>query len=232
MQTDAMLGMSLRGEELRYVTAHFRDLQGLRTAPLWAELLILAGMASSDVLSRQHLVATALAIILLNFAWLFWSRRFYERRFGVVTAPERPVPSGLISIMHPEVPPSPGVRDYGNRSGHQAVIFFLYALYLVPEIFRRFDHRSGQFGLLAVAFFLLPRCFFPAPANGLIRLRRTLSFAGSMIILAVYLSYLFAQVGKWPYLAALFATLLLLDIYDHWLLTRLLRSGSAEASYE
>jgi hypothetical protein len=41
MQTAALHDVSSQGQELRYLTAHFRDLQGLRMAPFWLELLVL-----------------------------------------------------------------------------------------------------------------------------------------------------------------------------------------------
>jgi hypothetical protein len=228
MQTEALLATSRRGEELRYVTEHFRDLQGLRTASAWASLLALCGAAMAPPLVHWHLPGIALAIVLLNIGWLFWSGGWYRRRYGVVTSPERAVPSGIISIMNPEI------RPRAARSGYLPVSFLLLALYSLPMFFRRFNAiHAGQSGLLAVALILLPRCFYAAPANGLIRLRRLFTIAGSIAICAIYLNYLFARVGKWPYLAAICATLLLLDLYDHWLLTRLLSGGaSAEASHE
>lgn len=67
----------------------------------------------------------------------------------------------------------------------------------------------------------------------MIRLRRFFSVAGAIAICAMYVGCLFTKVGVWPCLATLCATLLLLDLYDHWLLTRLLSGGAvAEESHD
>lgn len=217
MQTEAILATSQRGEELRYVTEHFRDLQGLRTAPFWATLS--AGCA----VERMHLRLPVLLItlLLLSLGWLFGSGRWYRRRYGVVTKPELPVPSEVISIMHPETRQRP-------VSYWHLVYFLLLALYLAPLLFQRWNNVYGfQSCSLAIACFLLPRCIYPARANNLIRLRRFLSIAGLIVICAMCLDYLFMHMGMWPYQTAIFSILLVLDLYDHWLFTRLLSGGAA-----
>jgi hypothetical protein len=224
MHTNMLLNTSRRGVELQYVTTHFRDLQGLRLAPLWAALLALTGLATSTNLLRWQLAAMALTIILFSLGWLVWSGRWYERRYGVVRDPEPIISSGIISIMHPEAKPRTG-----NDSGFKAVYFLLVALWIVPELFARFDRGMGSnFSLMLVMFIVLPKCFYSASGNTLIRIRQGLSIGGSIFICGMFPSYLFSWLGKWPYLAAICTTLLLLDLYDHWLFTRLLRGESAK----
>ena len=48
MNTDALLAASHGGDELRYVTEHFRDLQGLRLAPVWVLLMGNRGPARNN----------------------------------------------------------------------------------------------------------------------------------------------------------------------------------------
>jgi hypothetical protein len=227
MRTEALVALSRRGEELRYVTEHFRDLQGLRSAPFWAGLLALSYVAMTHPLSRWHYAMLALAIVFVSFGWLIWSARWYRSRYGAVTNPEPRVPSGIISIMHPEPPPQ---RAMG--SGYAAVNFVLLFLWIVPMLFERFHRRENQFGLLILTLIVLPRCFHAVPASGPIRMRRALAIIGTVAVLVTDLNFLFARVGKWTNLAVVCATLLLLDLYDHWLLTRLLRGGSVEAQNE
>ena len=102
MQTAALNDVSSQRQELRYLTAHFRDLQGLRMAPLWLGLLVLTSLAKTGSFSRGHLAWAAAALIAAQFGWLHLGGLWYERRYGVVKEPDTAVPSGLISIMHPE----------------------------------------------------------------------------------------------------------------------------------
>lgn len=229
MRTDLLTNSDERSEELRYVTSHFKDLQGLRLAPVWAAFLVLSGAGPS----LRHLLlwqraAAGLAIILPSLAWLIWSNRWYEHRYGRVTIPERTISSGFISILHPGAKP-------GELQNHSAVFvtYIFMALSLAPHLFHRFDGRFGsQIGMLSLILFVVPRCIYATTDNSQVRLRQALSIAGAGVICAVYGSYLIAQIGEWSYLAFTCATLLLLDLYDHWLLTRLLSGGRAEHSYE
>lgn len=129
--------------------------------------------------------------------------------------------------MHPE----PTLPRAGG-SGYAAFNFVLLLLWAAPMLAGGFQGSHGQFGLLAVGFILLPRCFYAAPASLPIRVRRVFAIIGSVAIGAAYLSFLFTHIGKWTYLPVVCAILLLLDLYDHWLFTRLLSGRSAEAPGE
>jgi hypothetical protein len=50
MQAATLSEASGQGQKLRYLTAHFRDLQGLRMAPFWAALLLLTSLAKTSSL--------------------------------------------------------------------------------------------------------------------------------------------------------------------------------------
>ena len=229
MRTDALANTDERSEELRYVTTHFKDLQGLRLAPIWTAFLTLssAGPSLHRLPPWQRLTA-ALAIFLPGLALSVWSHRWYTRRYGFVKRPEPVISSGFNSILHPE-PQSRGTRD---RSG---VLFrcFLVVMLIVPHLFQRFDGHSGSetFPLLLMIF-VLPRCLYATNSTALIRVRRILSIAASVVICAMYVTFLLIRSGKWSDLAGVYALLLLLDLYDHWLFTRLLNGGSAGHSYE
>jgi len=45
---------SNQGQKLRYVTAHFRDLQGLRMAPYWGALLVLTSLGNIGPFPKGH----------------------------------------------------------------------------------------------------------------------------------------------------------------------------------
>ena len=226
MQTEALIDSSHHGQELRYVTAHLRDLQGLRMAPYWTALLVLSSMEWSGAFRRWQLGFAALAFTVAQFGWLYWSGRWYEQRYGVVKNPELPVRSRLISIMNPEKRP-PRTPNYGQRYGQAAVLFLTWAVAIMPDTF----HRTGELWrlvLILMAFQVVPRCFYPVTNNWSIRLRRILACAALLTITGIYFSYRFARMGFWIFLALQFAILLLLDLYDHWLLNRLLSGNPME----
>ncbi len=229
MRTDILANTDERSEELRYVTTHFKDLQGLRIAGMWAAFLILSTTEPSiHRLPLWQRAAAGLAFVLFGFAWLVWSNRWYKQRYGLVQNPEPAVSSGIISIFHPEPQP----QRARNHNGFPALYLLFVGMYIVPGLFARFDSRSGSiFGIQAVIFFVLPRCLYRTSGLVLVRLRRALCMSGAVVICGIYGSYLFTDIGAGAYLAIVCAVLLLLDLYDHWLFTRLLHGGP-EHSYE
>lgn len=212
------------GQELRYLTAHYRDLQGLRMAPLWCGLLVLAWVAKTTSYPRGRLAWAVVVLALSEFGWLYISGRWYERRYGVVREPEAPVPSGLISIMHPEVR-SPGSRAYGYSHGQAAITLLIWILSIVPSIFT--DHRGkpGQLAMMTAGFLILPRCFYPVPDSWPILLRRMLAWSGLAIMTGSYIAYWYTEIGLWTWMVAWPSILLGMDVYDHWLFRHLLDVG-------
>lgn len=220
MQTGALIDASRHGQELRYVTAHFRDLQGLRMAPYWAALLVLASLERFALSPKWPLGFAAFACTVAQFGWLSWSGRWYEQRYGVVKNPELPVRSGLISIMNPEKQ-SPPILNYGERYGQAAALFLIWALVIMPDSYHK-TGESWRLVVLLMAFQVVPRCFYPVTNSGFIRLRRILACAALLSSAGMYFSYRSARIGFWIWIALQLAILLLLDLYDHWLLSRLL----------
>jgi len=233
MQTAAFYDASTEGQELRYLTAHFRDLQGLRMAPFWGALLVLTILAKTGFFSRGHLAWAAFVITAAQFGWLHLSGRWYERRYGVVKEPEPPVRSGLISIMHPEARPERAAnRYYGYRSGIFAVLFLIWALSFLPGIFLGHSAQPGEFAVLLAAYQVVPRCFYPVTDNWSVFLRRILAAIALIAMVGIYFEYRVAQINLWTWMALLVSFLLLLDLYDHWLLNHLLGSDFTEGSHE
>jgi hypothetical protein len=235
MKAGILVDASSPGQELRYVTAHFRDLQGLRMAPFWAALLVLTQFARFHSFPRGHLGWAAGILTAMQFGWLHVSGRWYERTYGVVKEPEPAVPSGLISILHPE-PRRPAASNgsYGYRSGQFAILFLIWALTLLPDIFLGgHGHRSAaQLAILLAAFQVAPRCFYPVITDWSVRLRRIFAAIAVIAIIGFYLGYLLAQIDLWNWMATLLGLLLTLDLYDHWLLNHLLGGDFAEGSHE
>jgi hypothetical protein len=236
MQAATFSDASGQGQELRYLTAHFRDLQGLRMAPFWGTLLVLTCLAKTGSFSRGHLAWAAFAFTAAQFGWLRLSGRWYELRYGVVKEPEPAVPSGLISIMHPEARPqraaNPLARRYGYLSGINAVLFLLWALMFVPEMFLGHRAQPGLFAFLLAAYQVFPRCIYPVTNNWSVFLRRILAATVLIAMVGIYLEYRFARIDLWTWMALLLSFLLLLDLYDHWLLNHLLSSDFTEGSHE
>jgi hypothetical protein len=233
MQTATLSDASSQGRELRYLTAHFRDLQGLRMAPFWGALLVLTILEKTGSFSRGHLAWPAVALTAAQFGWLHLSGRWYERHYGVVIEPEPPVRSGLISIMHPEARPRHASnRYYGYYSGKFAVLFLIWALTIVPGMFLGHNARPGSLAMLVAAYQVVPRCFYPVTNNWSVSLRRILAATALVAMVVTYLEYRFARMDLWTWMALLLSFLLLLDLYDHWLLNHLLRSDSTEGRHE
>lgn len=233
MQAATLNDASGQGQELRYLTAHFRDLQGLRMAPYWGALLVLVSLAKTGAFSREHLAWAAFVLTAAQFGCIHLSGRWYERRYGVVKEPEPPVRSGLISIMHPEAQPERAAnRRYGYHSRIFTVLFLIWALTFVPEMFLGHRAKPEEFAVLLAAYQVVPRCFYPVTNNWSVFLRRILAAAALIAMVVIYLEYRFAQINLWTWMALLLSFLLLLDLYDHWLLNHLLGSDFTEGSHE
>ena len=112
MQTDALLATTRRGDELRYVTEHFRDLQGLYLAWVWAGLLVLCFLRSSTLLSRAHIVIVAVSIVVLFLSLgVPYIHAWYER-YGVVKSRALGISqSNPLSIL--EINPAPRLGASG-----------------------------------------------------------------------------------------------------------------------
>ncbi|MFC5862097.1 hypothetical protein ACFPT7_07315 [Acidicapsa dinghuensis] len=236
MQTGTLNDASSQGRELRYVTAHFRDLQGLRMAPFWGALLVLVSLAATSSFSRVHLAWAAAVLTGVQFGWLYLGGRWYEQRYGVVKEPEPAVPSGLISIMHPAARPqgasNPPTPRYGYLSGINAVLLLLWALMFIPGMFLGHRAQPGLFALLLAAYQIFPRCIHPVPYNWSVFLRRILATTALIAMVGIYLEYRFTRIDLWTWMALLLSFLLLLDLYDHWLLNHLLNGDSTEGIHE
>lgn len=166
-----------------------------------------------------------------QFGWLYLSGRWYGRRYGVVKGPEPPVLSGLTSILHPENRPQRAADHYYSyRSGVFAVLFLIWALSFVPELF--LGRKPGGFALLLAAYQVVPRCLYPVTGDWSVLLRRILASTALIAMVGIYLEYCFAQINFWTWMTLLLSFLLLLDLYDHWLLNHLLDSDFTEASHE
>ena len=236
MQTAALNDVSSQGQDLRYLTAHFRDLQGLRMAPFWLELLVLTSLAKTGSFSRGHLAWAAAVVIAAQFGWLHLGGLWYDRRYGVVKEPEPAVPSGLISIMHPEGTPqraaNPLARRYGYVSGVNAVLCLLWAFTFVPDLFLGHLAQPGMFAFFVATFQVFGRCICPVTDNWSVVLRRVLAATALIAMIGIYFDYRFARMDLLTWMALMFSFLLLLDLYDHWLLSHLLNGDFAERGHE
>jgi hypothetical protein len=211
LQSAALPDASRPGGELRYITEHFRTLQGLRLAPFWAASLLIAIVIPLFQLSRWH--ATEIwIIVLVAFAaiWLPWSHAWYRRNYGTIVKPTpQPAPSGLTI----------------------AIVIFA-ALLIGSALFQSLDLHRGALNLWIVLLFTLPPCFYLGPPSIFIRLRRALYSAGSAALFFIPCSVLFLHPSRWFVISAVSGTLLLLSLYDHWLLHHFLHPGASEISHD
>jgi hypothetical protein len=236
MQAATLSDASSQGQELHYLTAHFRDLQGLRMAPFWAALLVLTSLKRTGSFSGVHLAWAAGLLIAAQFGWLYLGGRWYERRYGVVKESEPPIHSGPISIMPSEARPArsanPLARRYGYLSGVNDVLFLVWSLTFVPDMFLGHHAQPGLFAALLAAYQVFPRCVYAVTSNWSILLRRILAVTALIAMVGIYLEYRFAWIDLCTWMALLLSFLLLLDLYDHWLLNHLLSSDFTEQSHE
>jgi hypothetical protein len=236
MQAATLRDASSQGQELHYLTAHFRDLQGLRMAPFWGALLVLTSLAKTSSFSGVHLAWAASVLVAAQFGWLYLGGRWYERRYGVVKESEPPVHSGLISIMHSEAQTTraanPLARRYGYLSGVNAVLCLLWAFSFVPDLFLGHRAQPGMFALLVATFQVFARCICPVTNNWSVVLRRILAATAIIAMIGIYFDYRFARMDLLTWMALMFSFFLLLDLYDHWLLSHLLSGDFAERSHE
>lgn len=229
VHTDTLLASTRRGEELRYVTEHFHDLQGLYFAWFWAGLLFLCFLSSSTQLSRGHILIVAVSIIALFLPVGVPCNHAWYKRYGMVQnrGPEF-YPSRPLSIL--DTNPAPRRRS----SGLFWAWLGIWAIFVGTGLFRGLDAHLSALNLWVALWLTVPRCFYPAPANGFIQLLRALYVAGSAAIFFAIFSVPFVPLlhsSKLLLLEIICATLLVLSLYDHWLLNHLL-TARPEVSYD
>ena len=106
------------------------------------------------------------------------------------------------------------------------------ALTFVPDMFLGRHTQPGLFAALLAAYQIFPRCVYAVTDNGSILLRRILAATTLVAMVGIYLEYRFARIDLLTWMALLLSFLLLLDLYDHWLLNHLLGCDFTEASHE
>ncbi len=227
MQSETLIATTRRGEELRYVTEHFRDLQGLYFASVWAGLLMLVLLCSPTRPSGIHLLFVFGIAALFPLVGVPLAHAWYKRYGMVKGTPEIQYPRPL-SILDT----SPPRRRYAP--GLVVVMSGIWIVFTGTILFHRLDEYRAALNLWIVLVLTVPRCFYPAPAIPSIQLRRVLYITCSAIIFFSVLSVPFMgplHSSGWLLLEIVCATLLVLSLYDHWLLSHLLRARP-EAFYD
>jgi hypothetical protein len=211
-----------RDDELRYVTQHFTDLQGLQMVPFWAALVVLSALEYAHAVSRRQGLELILGMLALAIAWLAYAGSWYRQHYGFLTRREERVPSQILSILQTHRRPAE------NRKWPFLIWVSVFALLLVPL----FQHQSyGRFngsGPLTLSIFLLRKADFTCPASPWIRGRHLLAIGGSAMIVILHVGYLLGRLDLWMYMGATGTVLLLASLYDHWLLNRLLSGRLGE----
>jgi hypothetical protein len=230
--------MDRRGRELRYLTEHYRDLQGLVQAPVWAYIALIGVWANAWTgLSGTLLWLKWLVVIVLGLAlakWPLWTRDWYERRYGVVwTADEEDGGVEMISLLDGE---AEKVRERRRKRrqrrflivGAVAAVFFLPAAWL---------HGEGNLQLTSWVGFCYVFAWPPLLYLGPMLLERAGSCALAMwrwgvyaaAVLVLLLGDLLFMAGRmkgtWT-LAVVGGVMLVVSLQDHWLFTRLLGGGA------
>ncbi len=212
MDEQALMMLRERGEDLRYVTQHFQDLQGLGLAPFWAFVLAswLFGFTRS---SGRAILATILTSVLVVVISQLWARKWYTHRYGVVIKPA-------------------SAKSQYTSPWQVLLIVLILGLGIGTMLFRLFDYNNAILPVLVLSVpILLPRCFDRAASSGAL-LRRMLYAASLAAVLTLSAWSSFGGLGGRWLLANMAGCCLLLSIYDHYLLDRILRSGTRTAENE
>ena len=202
-------GAEGRAADLTYVTQHFKNLRGLLWAPLFPLFcpLLVARVSYGAKLSTALIIYAVL--VAATIAWTVWMKSWYERKYGNVQRS---------SIAKVETRPGLFWVRILSISGLIAICYF-----------RGGSHNIGIVWLwITCDGILINRCFEAAPRNRLIRLRRNLYTAATVIFYAAMMRGVAAPLHVVPYLVGS-SGFCLLGLYDHWLLNHLLRPIPLEA---
>lgn len=187
-----------RDDELRYVTRHFTDLQGLRMAPFGAVLVVVSALEHTHAVSRRESLELSLGMLVLSFlgmqalsvAWLAFAGRWYRMHYGLVAAHrEERVPFEILSILQTDQ------RPPENKRWPLLIYVLVIALMFVPLFQGQSLGRINGVGFLYLSFFLLPKASFASPDNPWIRGRQLLAIGGSLMIAILYVGYLIGALG-------------------------------------
>ena len=86
--------------------------------------------------------------------------------------------------------------------------------------------------MLVTVFLIFPRCIYPVTKDWSVLLRRIFAVTAMIAMIGIYLEFRFARIDLWTWMPLLLSFLLLLDIYDHWLLNHLISGDFTERSHE
>jgi hypothetical protein len=204
MHTEAMApSAGRRAEELGFAAQHFSDLQGLKVVPLFAVLLVSLTLPH-HIFARASVpeILTGLATFAsLSIAWILCIASWYRRQYGFAKQ----------KTERPET--LPGLR--------LAMVLVLVCM-VMPILFTRgLDSRPTEL-LIIVVTMLLPRAFLVIPDSSLLSWRRLFYRLAAALLTGLLLA---ADLVPSLRLAALYSVVtivLLLSLYDHWLLGNLL----------
>lgn len=223
-----------RGKELRYLTEHYHDLQGLRTAPAWAAFAALELWLGRLWPGHGAWIAWILTVSvgLLGVKWAVWAKGWYERRYGVVwTADEAEEDARfeMISLLHGEDEAMLGKRR--SRYWRRRWIWMTVLLaFMLRALWLRGGQGAGGANWVPLTYLMgLVVGFFAAPVflEGLEGDSPTLWRQGVygamlLVLLGGDLWYLTGGLrADWAF-AMVGAVMLLVSLYDHWLFSRLL----------
>jgi hypothetical protein len=213
-----------RGDELSYVTRHFADLQGLRSAPFWASLVLLDTLGYAHQVSRHYDLELVFGMLALSGVWWACAGHWYRRHYGLVTPKEERVPSQILSILQTER------RQTGAAWWWFVAWAFVGVLWILHFSLHRPDGPSSGSAVVMVTFTmtLLQKARYPGPASPWIRGRQLMAIGGSATIAVLYLCSILGRLDSWLFMDGAAAVLLLAGLYDHQLLTRLLNGSFRE----
>jgi hypothetical protein len=240
--TQKLLAADQRGEELRYLTEHYRDLQGLRYAPGCAALLLFCAAGAALHLGRWTALVGLALVGVAAVLWGKWCGGWYERHYGVVAEVDANMmapfqdfghrPLTLLSLYSPRADVRYGPAPWKWWALAASVLLFLTPVAWIPSMPSASLPWQIElnFTLYASVFLLLPVCLFQVPQSRFIWLRRAL-YTAAVLVLAAENAWATANLQafsmpmsptRWLGLAWIAAVMLCVTAYDHWLFHHLL----------
>lgn len=206
MQTEIILTSAHPAEEIGYVTQHFRDLQGLRMAVIWATALLFQPKLTHWIHKPGQLTLLFLAAIAVDVASFFLMPRWYQHRYGFI-----------------EHSASPKYHLLALKIGLFAFLGIFFGSMLFATAVQLERLLIPGLWILSMGIFFLLRACERIPSIPSVQVRSAIA----LVVVTTALTYILhtsrGNAPSYQLPLPMITVLILVYLYDHWLLEHLLR---------